>query len=382
MDKTFKDINLNLNIIEGLEKQGITMPTDIQTLTIPEALLNKDIIAESHTGSGKTLAFVIPILQKINLEKREMQAIILAPTHELVMQIESQIKLLSSNSNMAVTSLTIMGESNIEKQIKKLKEIKPHIIVGSAGRILDLIKKKKITAHTIKTIVIDEADSLLAKNKPVVIQDIIKATMRDRQLMFFSASINNETLKIAQSLVKEVSILKSEARSVLNPNIDHMYILGDLRDKFEILRKLIAAENPNRAIIFVNNNNELKIINEKLNYHKINSTAIYGNASKEDRQRALDSFRRGKFNVLVSSDLSARGLDIPDVTHIISLDFPVNPDEYLHRAGRTARGSLSGSSICIATKRDLDAIKSYERAFNIVFKSMKLFKGNLEEINQ
>lgn len=380
MDKTFNDLNLNLNIIEGLEKQGITIPTDIQTITIPEALLNKDIIAESHTGSGKTLAFVAPILQKINLEKREMQAIILAPTHELVMQIESQIKLLSSNANMPVTSLTIMGESNIEKQIKKIKEVKPNIIVGSPGRVLDLIKKKKITAHTIKTIVIDEADSLLAKNKPVVIQDIIKSTMRDRQLMFFSASINTETLRIANSLVKEVAILKSEIKSVLNPNIDHMYILGDLRDKFEILRKLIAAENPNRAIIFVNNNNELKLINEKLNYHKIDSTAMYGNASKEDRQRALDSFRRGKFNVLVSSDLSARGLDIPDVTHIISLDFPVNPDEYLHRAGRTARGSLSGTSICIATKRDLDAINSYEKAFNIRFKSMKLFKGNLEEV--
>lgn len=382
MDKTFNDLNLNLNIIEGLEKQGITIPTDIQTITIPEALLNKDIIAESHTGSGKTLAFVAPILQKINLEKREMQAIILAPTHELVMQIESQIKLLSSNANMPVTSLTIMGESNIEKQIKKIKEVKPNIIVGSPGRVLDLIKKKKITAHTIKTIVIDEADSLLAKNKPVVIQDIIKSTMRDRQLMFFSASINTETLRIANSLVKEVAILKSEIKSVLNPNIDHMYILGDLRDKFEILRKLIAAENPNRAIIFVNNNNELKLINEKLNYHKIDSTAMYGNASKEDRQRALDSFRRGKFNVLVSSDLSARGLDIPDVTHIISLDFPVNPDEYLHRAGRTARGSLSGTSICIATKRDLDAINSYEKAFNIKFKSMRLFKGNLEELGK
>lgn len=382
MDKTFKDLNLSLNIIEGLEKQEITVPTDIQALTIPEALLNKDIIAESHTGSGKTIAFVAPILQKINSEKREMQAIILAPTHELVMQIESQIKLLSSNSNLPITSLTIMGESNIEKQIKKLKEIKPHIIIGSAGRVLDLIKKKKITAHTIKTIVIDEADSLLAKNKPIVIQDIIKSTMRDRQLMFFSASINNETLKIANSLVKDVAILKSEVRSVLNPNIDHMYILGDLRDKFEILRKLIAAETPNKAIIFVNNNNELKVINEKLNYHKINSTAIYGNASKEDRQRALDSFRRGKFNILVSSDLSARGLDIPDVSHIISLDFPVNPDEYLHRAGRTARGTLSGSSICIATKRDLDSIKSYEKAFNIKFKSMKLFKGNFEETNQ
>jgi superfamily II DNA/RNA helicase len=381
MNKTFNELNLTSNIIEGLEKQGITIPTDIQALTIPEALLNKDIIAESHTGSGKTLAFVAPIMQKINAEKREMQAIILAPTHELVMQIESQIKLLSSNSNMPVTSLTIMGESNIDKQIKKIKEIKPHIIVGSAGRVLDLIKKKKITAHTIKTIVIDEADSLLAKNKPIVIQDIIKSTMRDRQLMFFSASINSETLKIAQSLVKDAIILKAEVRSVLNPNIEHIYILGDLRDKFENLRKLIAAENPKRAIIFVNNNNELNIINDKLNYHKINSTAISGNASKEDRQRALDSFRSGKFNILVSSDLSARGLDIPDVTHIISIDFPVNPDEYLHRAGRTARGTLSGTSICLATNKELAVINTYEKAFNIKFKSMRLFKGNLEEIN-
>lgn len=379
MSKTFKDLNLNLNIIEGLQKQGINLPTEIQSVAIPEAILNKDIIAESHTGSGKTLAFVTPIMQKINIEKREMQAIILAPTHELVMQIDSQIKLLSSNSGMEVRSLVIMGEANIDKQIKKLKEIKPHIIVGSAGRVLDLIKKKKITAHTIKTIVIDEADNLLSKNKPIVIQDIIKATMRDRQLMFFSASINDETLKLAQSLSKEATVLKAETKSVLNPNIDHLYILGDLRDKFEILRKLIAAENPTKAIIFINNNNELKLINEKLNYHKINSTAIHGNASKEDRQRALDNFRGGKSNILVSSDLSARGLDITDVTHIISIDLPVSPDEYLHRAGRTARGALSGTSICLATKKDLNIIKSYEKAFDIKFKSMKLFRGNLEE---
>lgn len=380
MNKTFDDLNLNSNIIKGLQNQGITTPTDIQAITIPEALLNNDIIAESHTGSGKTLAFLTPLFQKVNVEKREMQAIILAPTHELVMQIDTQIKLLASNSGIPVTSLVIMGEANIEKQIKKLKEIKPHIIVGSAGRVLDLIKKKKITAHTIKTIVMDEADNLLSKNKTIVIQDIIKATMRDRQLMFFSASVNTEALKIAQSLSKEAIVLKSQTKSILNPNIDHMYILGDLRDKFEILRKLIAAENPNKAIVFINNNNELKIINEKLNYHKVNSIAIHGNASKEERQRALDSFRRGNNNILVSSDVSARGLDITDVTHIISIDLPINPDEYLHRAGRTARGTLSGSSICLATKKDLNTIKSYEKAFNIKFKSMRLFKGNLEEI--
>lgn len=382
MNNSFNELNINNSIVVGLEKQNITIPTGIQETAIPFALENKDIIAEAHTGTGKTLAFLIPIFEKINVEKREMQAIILAPTHELVVQIESQTKLLSTNSGINVTSLSIMGESNIEKQIKKLKEVKPHIIVGSPGRILDLIKKKKITAHTIKTIVLDEADNLLSKNKPVIIKDIIKSTMKDRQLMFFSASINKETLNIAKTLVKDVEIIKIENKSEINPKIEHICILGSLRDRFENLRKLLAAEQPQRAIVFVNNNTDLRQINEKLQYHKVKSTAIYGNASKEERQRALDAFRRGKCNVLVSSDLSARGLDIPEVSHIISLDFPVNPDEYLHRAGRTARGNNSGVSVCLITNKDIEILQSYEKAFDIEFTVKKLYGGKLMDMEQ
>ena len=382
MNKSFNELNINQSIVMALKKQNITTPTGIQETSIPFALENKDIIAEAHTGTGKTLAFLIPIFEKINLEKREMQAIILAPTHELVVQIESQIKLLATNSHMDIKSLSIMGESNIEKQIKKLKEIKPHIIVGSPGRILDLIKKRKITAHTIKTIVLDEADNLLSKNKPTIIKDIIKSTMKDRQLMFFSASINKETLNLAKTLVKEVEIIKIENKSEINPRIEHICILGSLRDRFENLRKLLAAEQPKRAIVFVNNNTELRQINEKLQYHKVKSTAIYGNASKEERQRALDSFRRGKCNVLVSSDLSARGLDIPEVSHIISLDFPVNPDEYLHRAGRTARGDNSGVSVCLITNKDIEILQSYEKAFGIEFTVKKLYCGKLMDMEQ
>ena len=382
MNKSFNELNINQSIVMALKKQNITTPTGIQETSIPFALENKDIIAEAHTGTGKTLAFLIPIFEKINLEKREMQAIILAPTHELVVQIESQIKLLATNSHMDIKSLSIMGESNIEKQIKKLKEIKPHIIVGSPGRILDLIKKRKITAHTIKTIVLDEADNLLSKNKPTIIKDIIKSTMKDRQLMFFSASINKETLNLAKTLVKEVEIIKIENKSEINPKIEHICILGSLRDRFENLRKLLAAEQPQRAIVFVNNNTDLRQINEKLQYHKVKSTAIYGNASKEERQRALDSFRRGKCNVLVSSDLSARGLDIPEVSHIISLDFPVNPDEYLHRAGRTARGDNSGVSVCLITNKDIEILQSYEKAFGIEFTVKKLYGGKLMDMEQ
>lgn len=382
MNKSFNELNINQSIVMALKKQNITTPTGIQETSIPFALENKDIIAEAHTGTGKTLAFLIPIFEKINLEKREMQAIILAPTHELVVQIESQIKLLATNSHMDIKSLSIMGESNIDKQIKKLKKIKPHIIVGSPGRILDLIKKRKITAHTIKTIVLDEADNLLSKNKPTIIKDIIKSTMKDRQLMFFSASINKETLNLAKTLVKEGEIIKIENKSEINPRIEHICILGSLRDRFENLRKLLAAEQPKRAIVFVNNNTELRQINEKLQYHKVKSTAIYGNASKEERQRALDSFRRGKCNVLVSSDLSARGLDIPEVSHIISLDFPVNPDEYLHRAGRTARGDNSGVSVCLITNKDIEILQSYEKAFGIEFTVKKLYGGKLMDMEQ
>lgn len=382
MNKSFNELNINQSIVMALKKQNITTPTGIQETSIPFALENKDIIAEAHTGTGKTLAFLIPIFEKINLEKREMQAIILAPTHELVVQIESQIKLLATNSHMDIKSLSIMGESNIEKQIKKLKEIKPHIIIGSPGRILDLIKKRKITAHTIKTIVLDEADNLLSKNKPTIIKDIIKSTMKDRQLMFFSASINKETLNLAKTLVKEVEIIKIENKSEINPRIEHICILGSLRDRFENLRKLLAAEQPKRVIVFVNNNTELRQINEKLQYHKVKSTAIYGNASKEERQRALDSFRRGKCNVLVSSDLSARGLDIPEVSHIISLDFPVNPNEYLHRAGRTARGDNSGVSVCLITNKDIEILQSYEKAFGIEFTVKKLYGGKLMDMEQ
>ena len=382
MNKSFNELNINQSIVMALKKQNITTPTGIQETSIPFALENKDIIAEAHTGTGKTLAFLIPIFEKINLEKREMQAIILAPTHELVVQIESQIKLLATNSHMDIKSLSIMGESNIEKQIKKLKEIKPHIIIGSPGRILDLIKKRKITAHTIKTIVLDEADNLLSKNKPTIIKDIIKSTMKDRQLMFFSASINKETLNLAKTLVKEVEIIKIENKSEINPRIEHICILGSLRDRFENLRKLLAAEQPKRAIVFVNNNTELRQINEKLQYHKVKSTAIYGNASKEERQRALDSFRRGKCNVLVSSVLSARGLDIPEVSHIISLDFPVNPNEYLHRAGRTARGNNSGVSLCLITNKDIEILQSYEKAFGIEFTVKKLYGGKLMDMEQ
>ena len=374
MSITFENLNLDSRIIAGLNKQNISVPTSIQQEAIPVILNHQDVIAQSHTGSGKTLAFVAPLFKKIDTTKREMQVLILAPTHELVMQIDAQIKLLAANSGEPVTSTTIIGGANIEKQIKKLKE-KPHFIVGSAGRILELIKKKKITAHTIKTIVLDEADSLLDNTNTKTIQDIIKTTLRDRQLCLFSASISDNTLELAKSLMKEPVVLKTAETVEMNPNIEHFYLKGDRRDKFELLRKLIVAEEPQRALIFVNQNDSMQEIAEKLNYHQKETFMMRGNIKKEERKRALDAFRSGKIKLLISSDLTARGLDIPEVTHIIHLDCPSNPNEYLHRAGRTARGNASGKSICIVTDKDLSTLKKYQKKFKIQFEEMKVSHG-------
>lgn len=382
MINSFEELNLNLNIIEGLKKQNITLPTHIQSIAIPLALENKDIIAEAYTGSGKTLAFLTPIFQKINDDKREMQAIILAPTHELVIQIESQIKLLSQNANMKVTSLSIIGEANIDRQIKKLKEIKPHIIVGTCGRVLDLIKKKKIAAHTIKTIVIDEADNLLDEKNIENIEGIIKSTMRDRQLMCFSATINEKAINVAKDLMKEPTILKTTEKSLINPNIEHMYVLCEQREKFDVLRKLIAATNPNKSIVFTNKAYDIEKVVLKLNYHDKNTFGLYGNIDKEKRRVAIESFRNGKIHILVSSDLSARGMDVCDITHIFNLDLPRSSKEYLHRSGRTARGNASGTSICLVTKYELNDLKKYEKVLKIKFKGKKLYRGQLQDIKE
>lgn len=376
--KSFKDLGLNENIIEGLRLQGITEPTEIQSLSIPEILENRDIIGEAHTGSGKTLAFVAPLFQKIDTSKREMQCLILAPTHELVMQIESQVKLLAENSKIPVTSLTIIGDVNIDKQIKKIKDIKPHILVGTPGRVLDLMNKKKITAHTLKTLVIDEADNLLDNTSSAFVNDIIKKTLRDRQLLVFSATINKNTMDISKNLMKDPAIFKSEAKVPLNPNIEHMYIEVQERDKFEVLRKLIAATNPDKTIVFVNGTFNNNMIADKLSYHNKTAFAMNNRLTKEQRQNALESFRSGKINILVSTDVTARGLDIQDVTHIINLDFPTNSLEYLHRAGRTARGTNSGTTITlVANHKEKSLLKIYEREYNIKINKKTLSHGQL-----
>ncbi|MFZ5987214.1 MAG: DEAD/DEAH box helicase [Bacillota bacterium] len=381
MTKSFNSMNLNPSIISALEKQNITVPTEIQLKVIPQALQNKDLIVQSETGTGKTLAYLLPLFEKLNAQVREMQAIILVPTHELAIQIQRQIERLAQNSELKVSATPVIGNVNIARQVEKLKE-KPHIIVGSAGRVLELIKKKKISAHTIKTIILDEADRLVDENNLDNVMAIIKSTLKERQLMMFSATISQKAIARAKEAMKDPEIIRGEEKIQVPAAIEHFYFLAEQRDKIEVLRKLVRILNPNKAIVFVNKSDEIDVLTLKLKHHGLKVEAIHGSSIKLDRKKVIDEFRSGKIQLLVASDIAARGLDIEGTTHIFNLSMPEDSMDYLHRVGRTGRAGNAGTALSIVTKRELPLIRMYENNLKIKIAPKDTYKGNIIDVRK
>lgn len=380
MSERFENMGLNSTLVAALKKENITVPTDIQQRVIPEALKNKDIIAQSGTGTGKTLAYLLPLYEKLKAEVKEMQAIILCPTHELAVQIMRQIERLSQNSDIKLKGITIIGNVNIDRQIKKLKE-KPHIIVGTPGRILELIKKRKISAHTIKTIVIDEADRLMDENNRESVKAVIKTTLKERQIIACSATIPKPVETDLRAQMKDVEIIRIEEKIAVPDTLSHMFFLAEKRDKIEVLRKLVRILNPQKAIVFVNNHdNDIEIFTSKLKYHGLKVEGIHGNGRKLERKKAMEDFKSGKIQLLVASDIAARGLHIEGVTHIFNVSIPEDVKAYVHRAGRSGRNGNTGMIVSIATKRELQFIKKFEKELSINIEPKSMYKGAIVEV--
>ncbi|MBU3196382.1 DEAD/DEAH box helicase [Clostridium algidicarnis] len=377
MEVNFESLKITEKMISGLEGLGIKKPTEIQEKVIPLALEGKNLIGQSETGTGKTLSYLLPIIEKIDVNKKEMQCIIIAPTHELVMQIHNTISDLRNSSGIEVSSTPLIGSANITRQIEKLKS-KPHIIVGSSGRILELIKKRKISAHTIKTMVIDEVDKLLDKDNIPSIKEIIKATPKETQIMMFSATITGNTLDVSKTLASDIVVVSVKNTNAVNENIIHGYILTEHRKKIDTLRKLISAVKPKRALVFINSSYDVEKTLEKLRFHNIKVDSVHGSNDKEDRQRALENFRKGSIQVLVASDIAARGLDIKGITHVINLDLPKDSKDYLHRAGRVARAGEIGEVFSLVDPKEEGFIKKYEDSFKIIIPEKYMYGGRVE----
>ncbi len=363
---------------QALARQAILEPTEIQKKTIPLLLAGRDVIGQSRTGSGKTLAYLCPLLLRIAPDARQLQALILAPTHELVMQIYHVAQQLIRDSGLDVRCQSVIGEANLRNQIARLKE-KPQMLIGTPGRVLDLIRKRKLNCQTIRFLVLDEADNLLDNTNAETVRAILKSTLHTRQLAAFSATATDHTVELLKKEMHDPVLVRVEESQRINPNIEHFYLVCEQRDKFEQLRKLLHALEAvsNRVLIFMNDGPEQDFLVSKLNYHKVQTYGLHSTVFKAERQKAMEAFRRGSIRVLVSSDLAARGLDIPAITHVINLDFPASPTEYLHRAGRCARGERAGQCYSIVNPRELAALRIYQREFDIRIAPVHLARGNI-----
>lgn len=363
MNNLFDKLRLNPSLIEGLKNAEITVPTEIQLKVIPLALENRDIIGQSETGTGKTLAYLLPVFQKTDIGKG-MQAILLAPTYELAIQIKREIEKLAKNSDVPVTSAILIGDVNIKRQIEKLKE-KPNIIVGSPGRIFELLEKRKINGQSIKTIVIDEADRLLDKNNLEIVRKIIKSTQKEKQLLLFSATITNQTIDLAKEHMYEPEIIKAEGKPLTPGTITHICFGSEYNNKTEVLRRLVNFFRPERAMVFIHKGEDIARMTEKVKYHGLKARGLHGSLEKEERKKAIEDFRKGNIQLLIVTDMAARGLDIKGITHIFNLDIPESSRDYLHRVGRTGRAGQNGLAVSIVTKKEIEFIKKFEKELKI-----------------
>ena len=342
-----------------LLRQGITASTPIQREAIPVILAKKDIIARSATGTGKTLAYLLPVFSRLDYNIRGAQAIILAPTFELCAQIYSVAKDLADNVDDVAL---IIGSANKTRQLETLKK-KPKVIIGSIGRLTQHIEDKKLSVHNVKTLVFDEADRLFEPVFMESISKIIKSTLRDRQILLFSASMPDNTIALASEFMNNPTLLFLD--DYLPKSIRHFYIRAEPRQKFDVLRKLIYAEKAEKTIVFVNIPYTIEKIATRLNFHKLEAMPLYGAARKAERKHALTRFRLGRTKLLVSSDIGSRGLDINNLSHIINLDLPDSEKDYLHRAGRCGRMGATGKVISIVTPKEAVILEKFASKLGI-----------------
>ncbi|GGF20360.1 putative ATP-dependent RNA helicase YfmL [Halobacillus andaensis] len=356
------------------KQSQFSQPTTIQNESIPLVLEGKDVIAEAPTGSGKTLAYLLPMLQSIDTNKKHTQVLILASSHELVMQIHQEVQTWSKNSG--VQSATLIGGANVKRQIEKLKK-KPQLVIGTPGRVFELMQKKKLKAHEIKTIVLDEADQLLVPEHIKMVQNIIKSTLKERQILLYSATLPEEVEKTASEFMKSPKIVrvKEEAQK---PDVEHLYIPCEDRDKVEVLRKLAHTDHF-KGLAFMRDIGNLNVYAEKLRYKGIDLGVLHSDAKKEQRAKALRGYRNGEYHLLLATDVAARGIDIQDITHIVNFDVPKDFSSYVHRAGRTARvGSSSGVVISLVNPVEEKRLKKIARDHDFPLMRSEIIKGKLQ----
>lgn len=381
MSQQFSSLGINTALQSALSDLQITDPTDIQSKVIPVILNNtEDVVAIAKTGTGKTVAFGLPLLQLIDNSKNNIQAVILAPTRELGQQIFKSLEAFNS-SQLNVSIAGVFGGIPIKPQIETLKST-THIVVATPGRLADLIERNAINIKEISYFVLDEADEMVSAHKEGV-DAIIKVLPKSRRTLLFTATMPGTIKQLVQnSLSKKVLTIEADMETVGHQGIDHQYVVVEPIEKLNVLMHFLNANDGQRGIIFCKTKAAVNKLAKNLAINKFSSGAIHGSLTQGIRDRIMGQFREGHINILIATDLAARGIDVKDLAFVVNYHLPDTYDAYVHRSGRTARAGANGLALSVIQEDEIQDIPEFEAELGITFKQyQKADAKSIEENN-
>lgn len=368
---TFEDLNLNKRTLISLKKMGYEKPTEVQEKTIPVVMEGKDLIAQAQTGTGKTAAFGIPIVEKVNPKKRKIQALVLVPTRELAIQVAKEIKDLGRDKRLFV--LAVYGGKSIKHQIDFLRKGLDVVIVGTPGRVKDLINRGHLKLDNVEMLVLDEADRMLDMGFIDDITDIINELPKERQTLLFSATMPREILNLAEDFLKEdYEVVRIKPEEVTVDRIKQIVYRVDNKQKFDKFTESLKNVESEKTIVFTQTKRGADELARKLQKEGFQADAIHGDFSQAKRESVLRKFRTNKLEILVATDVAARGLDIKGIEVVYNYDIPQDVESYIHRIGRTGRAGKEGTAISFSIPSEDKFVKNI----------MRKTKANIEYINE
>ena len=354
----FEQFSLKNELHEYLTQEGITEPTEVQLHAIPEIKQKESVYVHASTGSGKTLTFLLPILNSIDYESDFLQCIILAPTHELASQIIEVIRSIKAKTALPIRSQLLLGQTQLKRQVDLLKK-KPQIVVGSTGRIQDLIQMKKLKVHKVNSLVLDEADKLMEDPFKADVMKIQKSLLRDIQLICTSATYSEYVFNQLNKFRENLKLVQCE-QNTLKENITHVYIECSQYEKNTILKKFLRLHKEEKTIVFFHKNEDIENVHEQLKHNDYKLVSLHGLKEKKDRIEASHKVKKGDFNVLLCSDIGARGLHVDKVDNAVHYNLPSTKEQYLHRAGRVGRSGEAGHCLSLVSKHDLSNLEEFD----------------------
>jgi ATP-dependent RNA helicase DeaD len=376
-EQTFSDLGLDDRVLKALKDVGYETPSAIQSATIPLLLSGRDVVGLAQTGTGKTAAFALPILSRLDLTQRTPQALVLAPTRELALQVCEAFESYAAHLR-GVHVLPVYGGQAYGVQLSALRR-GVHIVVGTPGRIMDHLEKGTLDLSELKYLVLDEADEMLKMGFAEDVETILADTPEDKQVALFSATMPSSIRRISAQYLHDPEEITVKSKTTTSANTTQRYLVVSYPQKVDALTRILEVENFEAMIVFVRTKNETETLAEKLRARGYSAAAISGDVAQAQRERTVNQLKSGKLDILVATDVAARGLDVDRITHVVNFDLPIDTESYVHRIGRTGRAGRSGDAISFVTPRERRMLTSIERATRQPLTQMQL--PTAEDVN-